>query len=105
MARFAARLDGATAYPVRDGLPIPLRTAALVRAIAREIAPRVRFDLATSTLRGSVAVSGAMLRQAHSGSFLGRSFAPRDEVLAVADLRGMDDEAIVDAARRAARAR
>jgi len=105
MARFAGRLNGATAYPVQDGAPVPLRTAALVRAIAREVAPRVRFDLATSTLRGSLAITSTMVRQVHAGSFLGRSFTPRDEVLAVIDLRATDDEAIVDAARRAARAR
>jgi GNAT superfamily N-acetyltransferase len=105
MARFAERLDGATAYPVADGMPIPLHTAALVRAIARAIAPRLRFDLATSTLHGALAARGALVQQAQAGASFGRPFVPREEVLAVIDMRAMDDLAIQDAARRIARAR
>ena len=105
MARWADRLPGATAYPVQAGTPIPLRTAALARAIAHELAPHIRFDLATSTLRGSLAVRGGVVRQVHASSFLSRSFTPQDEVLSVIDLRAMSDEAIVEAARRTARGR
>ena len=105
MGRCAARLPGATVYPAQAGTPIPLRTAALARAIAHELAPHIRFDLATSTLRGSLAVRGGVVRQVHASSFLSRSFTPQDEVLSVIDLRAMTDEAIVGAARRTARGR
>lgn len=78
----AARCPGAVLFPQTESRVVSLRTAALARRLARQVAPRSCLDVATGQVEG-----------------------PREQVLAVLDLRPCPAETVVDAARAMCRAR
>ncbi len=104
LAGFALRLPDVVTYPAPPGEPTNLRAAGLAQSIARQVGRGVRFEVATGALRGGrIAAGGTLLMEADS--VLARFLGPPDQVLAVVDMRGADEESIIDAARRIYRKR
>jgi hypothetical protein len=102
--------SGSVSYPSAAGEPVALSTARLAKRIAAVAASSVRYDLATSALRG------ARLTSTESGNLQGfdgastafdlcarRPVTACDEVLLVIDLRSEDETVLIDDARRAYR--
>jgi hypothetical protein len=101
---------GSVAYPSAAGEPVTLSTARLAKRIAAAAASSIRYDLATSALRGG------RLTSADNGNLQGfdgastafdlharRPMTACDEVLLVIDLRSEDETVLIDDARRAYR--
>jgi hypothetical protein len=101
---------GSVGYPSAAGEPVTLSTARLAKRIASVAASSIRYDLATSALRG------ARLTSTRSGNLPGfdgastafdlcarRPVTACDEVLLVIDLRSEDETVLIDDARRAYR--
>jgi hypothetical protein len=101
---------GSVCYPSAAGEPVTLSTARLAKRIAAVAASSIRYDLATSALRG------ARLTSTERGNLQGfegtstafdlcarRPVTACDEVLLVIDLRSEDETVLIDDARRAYR--
>jgi hypothetical protein len=101
---------GSVSYPSAVGEPVTLSTARLAKRIAAVAASSIRYDLATSALRG------ARLTSTESGNLQGfdgastafdlcarRPVTACDEVLLVIDLRSEDETVLIDDTRRAYR--
>ena len=78
----AANCPGSVLFPEADGSVVTLRTVALARRVARRIAPQLSLDVVTGRVPG-----------------------PREQVLAVLDLRGCPPGQVVEAARARCRTR
>jgi len=101
---------GSAGYPCAAGEPVTLSTARLAKRIAAVAATSIRYDLATSALRGARLIS---TDRGNLHGFDGASTAfdlcarrpvtACDEVLLVIDLRAEDETVLIDDARRAYR--
>ena len=106
MARLAHDF-GVKLYPDTANSPIPLRTAALARRVARRVSPTCRFEPGTGVVRRAALVHGLLgaVQTAPAGktaidtAFAAR-LAPEDQFLLVLDLRGLDKWDIMETARR-----
>jgi hypothetical protein len=105
----ARRFTGAEFFPDPDSVAINFHTATLAQRIAREVDPNHRFQATTGTIRGAMTVyAGNRSHRSHDpqiDNLFGRHMQPADRMLAVLDLRGEDETAILDDARRIYRSR
>jgi hypothetical protein len=98
-------------FPEPDAVAINFQAATLAQRIAREIGPNVRFQATTGVMRGAMMMvagagrHGALARHPQFDSVFGQWLQPADRMLAVLDLRGQDEAAILDDARRIYRSR
>jgi hypothetical protein len=97
-------------FPEPAHVPINLQAATLARRIAREIHPNCRFQINTSTIRGSAPPIDLRRYQTppnglETDDLFGPYMQPADRMLAVLDLRGADEATILDDARLIYRAR
>lgn len=108
----AARFQGAACYPQAEDAPVALRSAGLARRIARTLHPSLRFEVATSTLKGALAVQGgiglgrvATGRGGAAETRFSTYLMPVDQTLMLIDLRSVPDEGIEENARQVWRRR
>lgn len=105
MRGMARRFAGAAFLPDPDNVVINFRTAALAQRIAREIGPDQRFRAPATTVSDGMMIAAGMDRSrplARHPKF-DRPFDR--QMLAVLDLRGQEEAAILDDARRIYRSR
>jgi hypothetical protein len=106
MRETSRRFTRAVFLPDPDSVAINFHTATLAQRIAREIGPNHRFQATTGALRREMTVTvGASLnyplaRDPQFDRRFGQRMPPADKMLAVLDLRGEDEAAILDDARR-----
>jgi len=100
----ARQFTNATFYPDRESVAINLHTTALARRIARELGPSYRFQATTGTICGGVlmAAGAGDDRRIDTDD---RWLQPADRMLALLDLRGQDEAAILDDALKLYRSR
>jgi hypothetical protein len=97
-------------FPEPAHFPINLHSATLAQRIAREIHPNCRFQINTSTIRGSVPPIDLRQYQTppnglETNGLFGQYMQLNDQTLVVIDLRGRDEATILDDARLLYRAR
>jgi GNAT superfamily N-acetyltransferase len=103
---FGTRIPEVAVYPDLEAGPVSLPAAGLAQRIARQVARGTRFEPGTGALRGGLlAAGGASIPSTLShdpriDELFGRTLAPSDQILAMVDLRGASEDAIVEEARR-----
>jgi hypothetical protein len=107
LRHFAANLPGVAFHPASAGAVVTLRTAALARQIAGTLCPEHRYDLATGVLHGKWTVPARSLRRHASADAWCEAMrdAPPvlvERLLAVLDLRGVPEAALLARAGHAA---
>jgi hypothetical protein len=110
MCHTARRFTGAVFFPNAASAAIDFHAATLAQRVARALYPNHRLHVSTGTIRGMMAGMGAGYRRVLSSngpidSLFGQSIRPADRMLAMLDLRGQDEAAILDDARRLYRSR
>jgi len=112
LRRFARYLPGATLYPALEDTMVSLAAAKLARRIARAISPACRFEPGTGVLRGTLVAHGLLgcaqpmpAYDPEIDTMFARRLGPVDQLLAVLDLRSIDEATILDKARRLHRRR
>lgn len=107
----ASRFTGAVMFPAPDNVVVDFHAAALAQRIARAIKPNHRFHAATSTIRGAVlAATGTdylrpLSHDRQIDDLFGQTMQPADRMLALIDLRRLDEATILGDARRIYRSR
>ncbi len=104
MRDLAERMPGITFYPAPTGEPTNLRAADLARRVARQIGHGIRFSAGPGAFRGGLFAAGgsdaAMLApEMRITGLLGADYAPPDHVLALLDLRGVNEEELEEVSR------
>ena len=111
MREIARHFTGAVFFPDPDSVAINFHTATLAQRIAREIGPNHRFQATTGTMHGGMMIAAGvgqyrpLARHPQFDRLFGQRLQPADRMLAVLDLRGEDEAAILDDARRLYRSR
>jgi len=112
LRRFAQYVPGAILYPTIEETTVNLATATLARRIARAVSPTCHFDPATGVLHGAVVAHGLLgcttpqpAYHADIDDFFARRVGPMDQLLALVDLRHVDEATILDKARQLHRRR
>ncbi len=110
MRETARRFTGGVFFPDLDGAAIDFRAATLARRIVREIDPNYRLQASTGIVHGTMATTGrgygpSLSIDPQIDSLFGQHRQMANRMLAVLDLRGGDETAILDDARRLYRSR
>lgn len=112
MKRLASRFGESRFFPEPSETMINLRTATLARRIAKELAPNLRFETCTGTIRGGLAFDrlfvhpdACQCKDAGIVDLFSRRLDTSDQCLIVLDLRSVDEETILEDARRILRGR
>lgn len=106
LLRLSRRFTGAVVYPDYMDALINLDSVRLAQRLARRIAPSLRYDAATSTIRGGCSAAGAWRPRPSNwdagavGPF-GQDLQTTDQRLIFIDLRTQTEAAILQDARRA----
>lgn len=106
LLRLSRRFTGAVVYPDYANALINLDSVRLAQRLARRISPNLRYDAATSTVRGGRSAAETWRpRPAGSDASEGGPFSqdlqPTDQRLIFIDLRTQTENAILHDARRA----
>jgi hypothetical protein len=105
LCRVVAGVAGAVTYPGPEAGPVNLMAVRAARRIADRVGRGVRFEAGTGVLRGGRVAGGGY---GHSlvvsedpviDGVVGRTLEERDQILAVIDLRGADQDALESQAR------
>ncbi len=106
----ARRFTGAVFFPEPDSVAISFQTATLAQRIAREICPNFRFLATTGTIRNvrppvAPRFRRPLSRDPYIEKLFGERMQPADQMLAMLDLRAVDETTILNDARRIYRAK
>jgi len=104
LSLFAKAIPGAAIFPEPDAPAIDLARAGLARQIARHAAPRLEYETATGTIRGSRLLSATCFVKTTGADpqvndMFEQNLGNEDQMMVVVDLRSCD-EAIIDTEMR-----
>ncbi len=106
------RLSDSVLYPAADERMVHLGSAALARRVAATVAPTIRFDLASGTLRGSRAALGGLppdiatlSRDPTLDALFLKPLSAFDQTLILLDLRAANEVRLIEELRTIYRGR